>query len=390
MNNNHHISRDEIFPRVSEHTANEDHLKTCDQCNELVNILNHARKISKDRKPDGERGGHPSTLQLSETITQIYDDSISAQEAANFINHVESCSLCFNYIAMTVEDSLSPVPENLLQEIKVYNDISLAEKVLNRKSVFQKVLEKIKKSAKKLKDDIGSIVIPEPEYRDPLMGTGAMRRRPVLGQAIRIAVPVSLVAMISFIILIHMPTGPTPFTYDHGVPFDYMASSFRSTSATAGENSEFQTFSNQFAAAISDYMLLDYETFVTRTENLQSAARSLEAKPLEKKQLSTLRDYYFYLGVSHFALSRSETRDLTDEQRTAHNINAIKYLKEAQSISKTNSLMKIDRDTYFLGLAYGFGGQKDFGILQFTEIEVESNFFKKSSVLSEKWSSEVQ
>ena len=129
MNNNHHISWDEIFPRVSKHTANEDHLKTCEQCSELVNILKLAREISHSLKPDNE-WLHPSTLQLSETITKIYENSISGQEAANFINHVESCSLCFNFVAMTVEESLIPVPDEVLEDIKVYSDISLAEKAL--------------------------------------------------------------------------------------------------------------------------------------------------------------------------------------------------------------------------------------------------------------------
>ena len=164
MNNNHHISWDEIFPRVSKHTANEDHLKTCEQCSELVNILKLAREISHSLKPDNE-WVHPSTLQLSETITKIYENSISGQEAANFINHVESCSLCFNFVAMTVEESLSPVPERVLEELKAYSDISLAEMVLKESppepTIFQKILSRIKKSLDKIKEG-GFVPIPEP------------------------------------------------------------------------------------------------------------------------------------------------------------------------------------------------------------------------------------
>lgn len=129
MNHNIHISHDEIFPLSSKNRPIQNHLKGCEHCRELVNVLRHASKLSKNLKSDKDRS-HPSTMKLSETITQIYDGSISPQAAANFSNHVESCSQCFNYVAMTVEESLSPVPEKVFKEIEAYSDISLADKAL--------------------------------------------------------------------------------------------------------------------------------------------------------------------------------------------------------------------------------------------------------------------
>jgi hypothetical protein len=168
MNHIHHISQDEIFPFVRKDAARKDHLKNCEKCSELVNILQHARKISKNLKPE-PKVSHLSTLQISETITRIYDDSISSQEAANFLNHIESCSICFNFVAMTVEESLSPVPEEVLEEIKAYSDISLAKLALQappkpKPSVLSQFLKtvhgKFKKSFKKEKSE-GTFPIPK-------------------------------------------------------------------------------------------------------------------------------------------------------------------------------------------------------------------------------------
>jgi len=376
MNNNHHLSRDEIFPRVEEHPANEDHLKTCEQCNELVNILKHARDISHNLKPDDE-WVHPSTLQLSETITKIYENSISGQEAANFINHVESCSLCFNYVAMTVEEALTPVPENVLQEIKVYNDISLAEMVLKKippeQTIFQKILKKIKKSFEKIIDEIGVLIIPKPD-----------QPRSVFSPAIRIAVPVSLVAAIAFTIFF-LPTAPSAYVYDNDPPFPYR-SGFRSASSSIDEDRDYTKFHNDFPSAAMVYMDSDYENYIRRMANLESIAFDLKTKPLKKDKLDEIRDFYFYLGVSHFALSRSETRDLAPEQRVEHNRKAVQFLREAQSISKANILKMKDRDVYFLGLSYGFGSKPDSAILHFMTLDSTSSYYQEGLKLTEEWS----
>lgn len=167
MSHNNHISQNEIFPLSRKNRTIQDHLKECQQCSELVNILRHARKISKNLKPEGE-ASHPSTLQLSETITQIYECSISPQEAANFIHHVESCSQCFYYVVMTVEEALSPIPDAVLAEIEAYSDISLAEKALQAAPAptpsrlsksLKTVQEKMKKSGEKKEG--GALTIPQ-------------------------------------------------------------------------------------------------------------------------------------------------------------------------------------------------------------------------------------
>ena len=389
MNNNQHISRDEIFPPVSKHTTNEDHLKTCEQCSELVNILKHAREISHNLKPDNE-WLHPSKLQLSETITQIYDDSISSQEAANFISHVESCSLCFNFVAMTVEESLSPVPERVLEELKAYSDISLAEMVLKEipppDPLFKKLLRNIKKIIKKVKDDLGSIIIPEPtQASDPAMGLPIPQPRPVFGPAIRIAIPVSLVAAIAFAIFL-IPTEPSAYVYDDKMPYPYTRSTFRGGSETTYENTQYQTLREQFIHGIIAYLSYDYNNAIHILKTAESSVDELVQKTNDEKILSEIRDYYFYLGVSHFALSRSQKLDLAADIRADNRSEAIKYLSKAGELAQIYNLGRTDSENFFLGLAYGFDKQRDLAVEQLLRVNAESRFYDNSVDLIKNWS----
>ncbi|MFQ5864373.1 MAG: tetratricopeptide repeat protein [bacterium] len=107
----------------------KEHLKSCSRCSEIIEIIKDAQQFAGQTKPDSELG-HPSRLYLNETITRVYDQSLSAQEAANFLHHLETCSQCFNYVELVLEDSLTPLPENVEQELALYSKISIAEQAL--------------------------------------------------------------------------------------------------------------------------------------------------------------------------------------------------------------------------------------------------------------------
>ena len=111
------------------------HLNQCDSCREFMDILEEAKQIAAGTKPDASIY-HPSRLDLSETIVRIYDQSIRPREAANFLNHLQTCSQCFEYVGSVFEESLSLLPENIEEELAGYSKISIAEKVLE--SVPQK------------------------------------------------------------------------------------------------------------------------------------------------------------------------------------------------------------------------------------------------------------
>jgi hypothetical protein len=105
------------------------HLNHCQRCREFVDILKEAKQIAGRTKPDTSVS-HSSRLILSETISQIYEQSLSPKQAANFLSHVQSCSQCFAHVALVLEESLSPLPENMEEELAGYANISIAEQAL--------------------------------------------------------------------------------------------------------------------------------------------------------------------------------------------------------------------------------------------------------------------
>ncbi len=141
------------------------HIKECQRCNEIVNIKNYLQEIASGTNPD-ENKSYLEDSDLDDIISRIYDSSLPKQEAADFLSHLSSCSECFEYVGFVLEDSLTPVPEEIEEQIAELTNISLAEMVLNeippQESIFQKVLSKIKKSAEKIKEG-GFLPVPEPQ-----------------------------------------------------------------------------------------------------------------------------------------------------------------------------------------------------------------------------------
>ncbi|MFQ5823287.1 MAG: tetratricopeptide repeat protein [bacterium] len=106
-----------------------EHLNQCQKCSELIEIIKDVKAFAGRTKPDADLN-HPPRIDLAETITRAYEQSLSPKEAANFLSHLETCSQCFNYVGLVLEDSFSPLPENIETELEVYSNISIAEKAL--------------------------------------------------------------------------------------------------------------------------------------------------------------------------------------------------------------------------------------------------------------------
>ena len=142
----------------------KNHLRKCQRCSEIVNIKNYLQQIAGRTKPV-ESESHPDTSDLDDSMARIYDSSLSKQEAADFLHHISSCSQCFEYVSFVLEDSLTPVPEAIEQQIAALTDISLAAIVLKeippQESIFQKILSKMKKRFDQIKEG-GIVPIPEP------------------------------------------------------------------------------------------------------------------------------------------------------------------------------------------------------------------------------------
>ncbi|MCI0690849.1 zf-HC2 domain-containing protein [candidate division KSB1 bacterium] len=176
------------------------------------------------------------------------------------------------------------------------------------------------------------------------------------------------------------------YVYDDRVPYEYSMSSLRAPSTDLERDSLFQAFVTQFTLGMSDYMVRDYESAINTFQNLGPAVMALKTQPDNQKIIPWIRDFCFYLGVSHFALLRSRQHDFDKTARVQHANASIRWLALADSLVTAHHLEGSDREAYFLGLAYGFAGQNDAAITQLKKINRASDFYNDSVKLIQRWS----
>ena len=174
------------------------------------------------------------------------------------------------------------------------------------------------------------------------------------------------------------------FVYDNEVPYD-PDSGLRSGEEPALTNPQLQSFVRQCEIGIADYLARDYKKAIDVFESLKGRAESLQAEPLLPENGIFLRDFYFYLGVSHLALFTTRSLEIDDQERKQHLDNAESNLLQAQSLVKDHDLEEQDREIYFLGLAYGFADEKRKAVELLQKISGDSQFEVESLKLIQKW-----
>jgi hypothetical protein len=177
------------------------------------------------------------------------------------------------------------------------------------------------------------------------------------------------------------------FNFDNKLPHDYAQSSLRGDSENK-YNVLFNIFNNQYLAGISDYINHNYSSAITSWNKVESIASDLENTTTDRKLLLAVRNYYFYLGVSHLAISVSQKNRISAHVRRTHNDVAIHYLSKADSLSNQNQFINNDRETYYIGMALGIGGKKEKALEKLTELTTKSIFHEEANELIKKWASE--
>lgn len=114
---------------IHEHSEIKEHLSSCSRCSEFVEFINDAVEIKEANAAEAEIA-HYSRFEISDLAAKIYERSLPAQDAANFLKHLESCSRCFDYLGVMFEESLQLLPEDVTNELGAYEGISITEKVL--------------------------------------------------------------------------------------------------------------------------------------------------------------------------------------------------------------------------------------------------------------------
>lgn len=346
----------------------EPHLKECDRCRELSDVLLYARKIAA-RQPKVETHAHLKKADLTEAIARLMSEESSPREAANLLGHLGSCSRCFNYVESFFEEALSPLGENVEKEIEIYSKISLAKKVMQMRPPL---VDEAQPSIKKNRFTIPSFPRLE-NFRLPQV-------------AYAFVIFTVIGGFTAWKIYQSQNSYLNKFVYNDKVPYEYTDSSLRSPLELDKENPELRVFLTQFKFAMGDYLVRNYEGAIRTFEGIETTVNSILTTSPNIEELKYIRDYYFYFGVSHFALSRSLGRDLDEDTRAIHYLKATEYLQQARTVAVNNNIGILDRETYFLGLAYGFGGQPDMAVAELKKTTPTSSYYQDCERLVKQWS----
>ena len=91
-----------------------------------------------------------------------------------------------------------------------------------------------------------------------------------------------------------------------------------------------------------------------------------------------MKDYYFYLGLSHLAYG--EDADALNSE--ALRDDAVKYLNLSKEVIDVAGIVSDGREDYFIGLAYSLNEKTADAVKAFENVRPEqTDFYKKASSL---------
>lgn len=335
--------------------------------------------MSGERSPDSRRTGERGAQHLDDDlIFKFMNGLVDAKEKQTIYEHLGLCHDCAHEVAAIAKFALhGPAPEEEaeLQKLLAVNvEAELAQVMAKTEAFFPKQVSETK--------------INKPQSLP--VGRRVQQWWTSLFPLPRYAALALSVVVVGFFIYdkVFQNSFAGYYVYDNKLPYEYNVSSLRSASPDWASDSLLQAFVRQFKFGMSDYVIYDYANAIRLLQNLEPAVIMLQTRADDITILPWLRDYYFYRGVTHFALSRSRQLELRDEVKVQQANQSIRWLALADSLVTVRHLENSDRETYFLGLAYGFGDQHDSAIVQLHQIKPESRFYDDSVKLIHEWSNE--
>jgi hypothetical protein len=328
--------------------------------------------------PNDPANAEGATECLSDELLFRYlEGSVTKREASHVQRHLDSCAACFSLAAALARQALHPPDEVTLLEF---------EKTikLNPDDQVARILAHVEEQGLTTREEPDSS--SETGFGQILRSwLDALTRRPAFAFS---GLALGIIAAFFFYQKVIKTDHGRYYVYDQSVPYEYDISSLRAPATGTEQDSLFSAFARQFKLGMSDYMLRDYESTINTLEKAEFAILALQTDLSNEKILPWIRDFYFYLGASHFALSRSRELDLSPVVRTQHANESIRWLALADSLAVARQLEASDRESYFLGLAYGFAGRRQPAVEQLKKLSQESDYYKEANKLIQEWSKE--
>lgn len=171
--------------------------------------------------------------------------------------------------------------------------------------------------------------------------------------------------------------GPfTEFVWDDHVPNEYDVSSFRGGDDVSEDDPQIRYFVNQFKLGMSDYVICNYAGAIETFKNIEPYAQEFLSPNNPTIDISMVREYYFYFGLSYLALGRSN--HVSNQERQQYLEDSINKLLSLRALISSFELKPYDKENYFLGLAYWFSGNEIKAKSELKKISGQSEFYNKS------------
>ena len=294
-------------------------------------------------------------------------DELPGVEKENFEKHIFECDFCFQDLKLRKE---------MLNLIKEEGDVLFPEFLAtkNKPAKEKETKQKLKGILHKFKHTFTS-------------ASSASQQEKLIPVYIMTALFFIVISSIFIYQNYFQLDFNSSFCYDEVVPYEYRwvsQNNFRS-----GENPKafyiFDSFNSKFEQGILEYGDRNYQKAIHIWEALLPDSEKLQGSLKEIEPLSILRDYHFYLGVSYLAKARSKNIEIPKGQRQISYQNSTSYLLKSKNFTVTHKLNFLDRDLYFLALAYGFSGDVKSAVSELHKIKPESQFNPDASKLMKEW-----
>ncbi len=143
------------------------------------------------------------------------------------------------------------------------------------------------------------------------------------------------------------------FVYDDKVPYEVESSPQRQLKSTEqGIQAELKI---RLARAQSRYLSFEYDEAVEMFARSEAFINRFGSDPAHA---AIVLDYYFYWGLSHLGLARSERSDIDAVEKDYHLRQAAERLARAADIAQEHNPDAENKIRYFLALAHGFGNNR--------------------------------
>ncbi len=293
-------------------------------------------------------------------MSAYFTNELSGETLKKFQEHLFNCNACF---------------EELLLKRKAINLIKEEGTVFLRKDIQKKEQRKRR---------IFSKIIWNQYWLDILTGWMLVNKNIVYSG-------ITATLVIFFLVFqLGKPGNPefiSAIEYSETVPYSFAPGDFtRGNRSAQPESGRLKVFGNRFIQAMFSYNDFDYQNTINGLATLEPGAELLLQNQSDEIIVNQIAEYYFYLGVSHFALTKNTKITLQKDAENAHLKSAVNFLSRSLMLAQKGGVKSNNKFHYFLGMALGFSGEKVLAIEQLRMVKKEGQFFNQSTQLINYWS----